>query len=148
MGNDAVDQAVIFGLFSVHKVVSVGVFFNAFVGLARMQYQNVVDFSFNAQNFFGLNFNIGDLLSFSLVSDSNLGDDYFVSVFAGSYAPGASFLGPKSGTGPWDGSFFDGADLHFQTFVDQSASVPAPGMLAIFGLGLAVIGCARRKRAA
>jgi len=97
---------------------------------------------------FGLNFNIGDLLSFSLVSDSNLGDDYFVSVFAGSYAPGASFLGPKAGTGPWDSSFFDGADLHFQTFVDQSASVPAPGMLAIFGLGLAVIGCARRKRAA
>lgn len=94
-------------------------------------------------NGFGLAFTSGDLLSFSLTTDSDLGNDYFASFFSGAYAPGEGLR--RLNGGPYE-VHSEGADVHFQTFVDDAAPVTEPGMALILCLGLAGISFARHKR--
>src|SRR5271168_1540088 len=59
--NDLVNHAIVFGLLRIHDVVALDVFFDAVDGLSAVLGQNFVDDRAHAQNFLGVQVDIGGL---------------------------------------------------------------------------------------
>ena len=83
---DFVNHAVFFGFDRIHPVVTVGIAFHFFKGLAGMVGDDVVEFLFELLDFAGCNLDVGSL---SLCSAHRLGNHHTRMVKGKSFAFGS-----------------------------------------------------------